>query len=148
VAADLGQPVHLAIRPDGRDAGLMAAFSQAFAVSQTPHTNLAGAWPANLSMDPFLFNFSRFAPGAPLCVAALDSTASLPFLRLGLEQRHYFGAPSRMIEAIFRDQPVAMTRLRDKMTTLERHARAVATETPMEITRLDPMFFWTRPGGG
>lgn len=141
VAADLGEAPHLVLRPDGRDAALMAAFSERFAA---PATDMTGLWPAQLSMDPFLYNLPAMSGGAPLLVAALDSTASLPFLRLGLGQRHYFGAPLALTEALFRDTPTAMPRLRDKLTTLERHTRAIAEERPIKITRLDPLLFCAR----
>ncbi len=145
VAAHLREDPHLVIRPDGRDPALMAAFSERFARTATPATDMTGLWPAHLSMDPFLTNFPAMAGGAKLLVAALDSTASLPFLRLGLGQRHYFGAPLALTEALFRDTPTAMPRLRDKLTTLERHTRAIAAERPIAIERLDPLLFCARP---
>lgn len=142
IAVDLGEEPHLVLRPDGRDAALMAAFTERF---PTPATDMTGLWPAQLSMDPFLYNFPAMSGGAALLVAALDSTASLPFLRLGLGQRHYFGAPLGLTEALFSETPTAMPRLRDKLTTLERHARAIAEERPIEITPMDPLMFCAKP---
>ena len=145
IAEHLGEEPHLAIRPDGRDAALMAEFSARFDATGLPATDMTGLWPAHLSMDPFLTNFPAMSDGAPLLVAALDSTASLPFLRLGLGRQHYFGAPLALTEALFRETPTAMPRLRDKLTTLERHARAMAAERPIEIERLDPLMFCAMP---
>lgn len=140
IEQDIGEPVCVAIRPDSRDPQLMADFMREF-------TTLIGSrgfdinefWPARLTMEPFIYNFDHFAPKEHLSVACLDSTASLPFLRLGKGDRHYLGAPDAILQTLLdREEPAKATRV--KIGRVERHAAALAKSNFLTLTRLEPQF--------
>jgi hypothetical protein len=140
IEEDIGEPVCVAIRPDSRDPALMADFMRAFKALIGPRGfDINEFWPARLTMEPFIYNFAHFAPNTHLSVACLDSTASLPFLRLGKGDRHYLGAPDAILEALL-DRAEAAEATRVKIRRVERHAATLAKSNLLTLTRLEPQF--------
>ncbi len=101
--------------------------------------NINDHWPARLTMEPFLYNFDAFAPDAYLAVACLDSTASLPFLRLGKGACHYLGAPDAILSTLL-DRAEAADAARVKIGRVQRHAQALAQSHSVILQSLEPLF--------
>lgn len=140
IEQDIAEPVCVAVRPDSRDTELMADFMEEFMALIGPRGfDINEFWPVRLTMEPFIYNFGHFAPDEHLSVACLDSTASLPFLRLGKGDRHYLGAPDAILETLL-DREEAADATRVKIRRVERHAAALAKSDLLTLTRLEPHF--------
>jgi hypothetical protein len=145
VVADLGYEPAIAIRPDDRDRELMAAFEMEFArLSNVKTFSLNDYWPADLTLEPFIDNFAKHASSMRLHLATLDSTAPLPFIRMGKGDRHYLGAPEAVITSLL-DRGEVEDAVRTKIRRLSRHVHALAGRFSIEVKVIEPFFFRAGP---
>lgn len=132
------------LRPDLRDPDLMA---QIMLRQQNKPDNefldLNDLWPVEVNMDPFMLQLREMFPDQPVGIASLDSTATLPFIGLGLDVAYFLGAPRDAILPIY-GQGAAAAELKSKMDLLERHIAGLSHRLPLEIQRADDFFVEVR----
>lgn len=103
----IGREVTVFVRPDNRDAEYSSLLISAIRkrVKDTPVEVSGIDWPDWMTFEPILFFAQRELAPCRVHVAAVDSTASLPFLQMRLIDSIFVGLPIDEATSTLLDQP-------------------------------------------
>jgi hypothetical protein len=138
VKTDINEELVILYRGDDRDKNLMRDFKKLLIKKGFVCLDLVDCIPEFLTLDSYVYFFNKYV-SKNFSTAVFDSTTSLPFIKLGLGDKHYVGASKNIIEYHQLNKNMANI-VSNKVALLKRHIDKVKVNDYQE-TELAPSFF-------
>ena len=144
IEADQGKTFALLIRPDSRSREFMdnTLLSLTHQLGKRKFLDLNTVWPDYLALEPLLGNLPDSGVGNDFVVASFDSTASIPFIGLGIGKSHYLGSPENVVRQ-FAESGSSLAFLTVRMGMLKGFVADLEKSAPIRVCHHDDMFVST-----
>lgn len=145
IETEMNTEFALIIRPDLRGGEFMdnALLGLAHRLGERKFLDMNTVWPDYIAMEPLMGNLPELLGNNDFVVSSFDSTASVPFITLGIGKRHYIGSPEATVRECTGDRG-AFEFLVGRMALLKKFLDELAIVGGGRATHLDGLFVRTQ----